>query len=158
MIFFSFMAKVLCHPVKDSPLDYFILRVFHIMGCLVCDKCCHHASQGCDNWAGPASHPLLIIIFSICNISDLHTLMQQFNSKWAMNSDLSPDSYLQKGSTSVVNGQHKRMQIALLIPLDIMLNDIQKHTCSLKIRIPLAYFDSSWSLESCLSAQFMFEK
>ena len=49
-----------------------------------------------------------------------------------MNSDLSPDSYLQKGSTSVVNGPHKRMQIALLISLDIMLNDIQKHTCSLK--------------------------
>ena len=42
-----------------------------------------------------------------------------------MNSDLSPDSYLQKGSTSVVNGPHKRMQIALLIPLDIMLNDIR---------------------------------
>ena len=40
-----------------------------------------------------------------------------------MNSDLSPDSYLQKGSTSVVNGPHKRMQIALLIPLDIMLNE-----------------------------------
>ena len=36
-----------------------------------------------------------------------------------MSPDLSPDSYLQKGSTSVVNGPNKCMLIAILVPIHL---------------------------------------